>query len=123
MPMSSGISGLIRLGAALELEAEVNLETLSIEALGNCDYALETAGTFLLYRIALTGGEINVSASLIDSIDEPEHLLRVEDDETGWRTIFGLIASLERYRVPSLERPIRSGNPLYHDPATCWIIG
>ena len=124
MPMGSGLSALIRTGAALELEADVALETLAIGSPKNSfseGYEMETAGTFLLYTIALRGAQVHVSASLLDSIDGPEHLLRAADDETGWRTVFALICSMEKYRCQSLERPIEI-NGLAPDGSDSWII-
>ncbi|MGA7880872.1 MAG: hypothetical protein WBL40_17015 [Terrimicrobiaceae bacterium] len=123
--MGSGISAMLRLGAGLELEADVSLETLSIGQVGNSlagAFELQTAGTFLCYVVAIRGAEVHVGASLMDSISEPEHLLRTADNETGWRLVFNFISSLEKYEVQSLERPILVGDPVYHDPATCWII-
>jgi hypothetical protein len=118
---------MIRCGAALELEPDVSLETLSIGQPGNSlaeGYEMETAGTFLLYTVALRGAEVHVSASLLDSTAAPEHLLRAEDNETGWRTAFHLICSMEKYRVQSLARPIVVGNPALGDPPEeCWIVG
>jgi hypothetical protein len=124
MAFGSGLSALIKLGAGLELEAGVSLETLAIGRPHNSfaeGYELETCGQLLLYRIT-TGAEVNVSASLADSISDPEHLLRTQDNEEGWRLCFNFISSLERYQVQSLERPITVGNPLIHPPETCWVV-
>ena len=116
---------MLRAGAGLELEPDVNLETISIGAPPNSlagNYELETCGRFLLYRIALAGAEVHVAAAPADSISPPEHLLRCPDSEEGWRLVFAFVSSLERYRVQNLERPIKVGDPVVHDPATCWII-
>jgi hypothetical protein len=114
---------MIRLAAALELEPDVTLETLAIGAPANSlagnSYELQTAGRFLLYVVNIAGGQVLVSASLVDSIDEPEVLLRDEDNEAGWRVAFHLIAALEKAGVKSLARPIEA----YTDsPETSWVI-
>lgn len=125
MLFGSGISALIRAGAALELEPGVALEALSIGAPHNSfaeGYELESAGTFLCYTIALRGAEVHVSAALMDSTAAPDHLLKTPDSEDGWRVVFAFISSMERYQVQSLERPITVGNPLIHPPETCWMV-
>ena len=137
MSMSSGLGALIRLGASVELDS--NLQTIFIGApepgvytttfvgcpercLG-ADYELETAGHFLLYRIAIVSQGVHVSASPLDSINVPELLLKTEDNENGWRLALAFISSLEKFAVCSLERPILVGDPLLNDPAECWIVG
>jgi hypothetical protein len=122
MPMGSGISAMLRLGAGLELEQDVALETISIGPVGNSlagAYQLETCGAFLLYRVTIAGAEVHVSASLADSIAEPAHLLRTQDCEEGWRLCFAFISSLERHGVRSLVRPIVFGTPGEPD---AWVI-
>ena len=126
MVFGSGLSALIKLGAGLELEAGVSLETLAIGRPHNSfaeGYELETCGQFLLYRITIAGAaEVHVAASLADSISDPEHLLRTQDNEAGWGLVFAFVSSLERYGVCSLERPIVVGNPVIHPPETCWVV-
>lgn len=125
MPMSSGLSGLIRLAAALELDPEAALETIFIGAPRNSpagNFEWQGCGNFLLYSVELAQGEIRVSAALLDVIAEPQFLLKAPDTEEGWRLVFHFICSLERYRVATLVKPIRVGDPLFNDPSTCWII-
>ena len=45
----------------------------------------------------------------MDSVDPPQSLLRVRDDDGGWRLIARIIGAFERYEVRSLEKPIRVG--------------
>jgi hypothetical protein len=123
MPMSSGLSALIRLGAALELEPDVSLETLAIGQLGNSltgSYELETAGRWLCYTVTIAGSEhVLVSASPVDSVNPPEVLLKVRDTEPEWETVFHLVRTLEKAGVKSLERPIEA---IGDSPETSWII-
>ena len=123
--MGSGLSAMIRFAAAVELEDGVALETLSIGSPKNSltsYYEWEGAGRFLMYTVAIVGTEILVSASLLDSTDAPELLLRAKDNESGWKLSFQFVCSLERYEVQSLTRPIQVGDPIIHDPTTCWIV-
>ena len=66
MPMGSGLSAMIRLGAALELDAENRgacMETLSIG--GHPEgYALEIAGQWLCYAVAIRGEQVFIGANL-----------------------------------------------------------
>ena len=80
-----------------------------------------TAGTFLSYTIAIRGTEVHVSAALIDSIANPEFLLRMPDDELGWRIAFHLICALEKTQVKSLARPIEAR--IAGDPEHSFVIG
>jgi hypothetical protein len=125
MPFSTGLSGLIRLAANAELESGVSLETIFIGAPPNSiseNYEWQACGSFLLYGVALAGAEIRVSAALLDSIGEPQFLLKMPDCEDGWRVAFAFISSLERYQVQDLTKPIQVGDPTIHDPHTCWIV-
>jgi hypothetical protein len=61
---SSGLSALIRTGAELSLEFE--MEPLSCGSVGDADYALEIAGRHLVFRIALQGAENRLAAALMD---------------------------------------------------------
>ena len=122
--MKSGLSAMIRLAAALELEDGVLLETISIGSPKNslsayCEW--EGAGTFLMYTISIVGSKMLVSVSLLDSISEPQVLLRIPDVEASWVTAFNLICSLEKYRVQDLTRPITI-NGLASDGSDSWII-
>ena len=100
MPFGSGLSALVRLGAGLELEDGVSLETTSIGCVPNSlagNYELETCGRHLCYTITICGTQVRVNASLMDGIAAPEFLLGTLDCEDGWRLVFNFISSLERY--------------------------
>ena len=62
----SGLSALIRIGA--QLENDLNLETLNIgrSADGRRDYAMGICGRFLAFTITLHGDELRVAASSND---------------------------------------------------------
>ena len=118
---------MIRLGAALELEWEnagACMETLSIGAgPEGSGYAMEIAGAWLsAIRSPFIARRFVLSASLLDSVGQPELLLKTEDNEAGWELCFRFICSLEKYRVQSLARPIAVGNPVWDPPAECWVI-
>jgi hypothetical protein len=131
MPMGSGLGALIRLGASVELDSD--LQTIFIgcpttaaytttfvgcpEGHLGADYELETTGNHLLYRVAIVGAEVHVCASLLDSIGVPELLLKTPDSEDGWRLCSRFISALEKYEVRSLERPITVGNRSMMIPA------
>jgi hypothetical protein len=121
--MTSGLSAMIRLAAALELDAENTgrcMETLSIgQTEGFSGYVLEIAGAHLCYSIAIGGGQVFVGASLVDSISQPETLLQAPDSEQGWELVFRFISSLEKHEVKSLQRPIVFGTPGEPD---AWVI-
>jgi hypothetical protein len=131
MEFQSGLSALVRLAAALELDREnagAVLVTLSIgggvssadDSPG--DYAWEAAGAHLCYVVSIHGGEVRTAASLVDSVSQAQPLLRAPDTEQGWELTFRFISSLEKYQVHDLTKPIVVGNPAYDDPTTCWII-
>ena len=110
MAMTSGLSAMIRCAAALELDREnagATMETLSIgHAEGSYDYVLEIAGAHLCYSVSMYGEEVRTGASLVDSISQPQTLLRTPDAESGWELVFRFISALEKYGVRSLVRPI-----------------
>jgi hypothetical protein len=123
MGLTSGLSAMIRLAAALELDREnagVTMETLSIgHPEDSYDYALEIAGQWLCYSVAIHGSEVRTGASLVDSISQPQTLLRTPDAESGWELVFRFISALEKYGVRSLVRPILVGEPGQPD---AWVI-
>jgi hypothetical protein len=123
MPFTAGLSALIRLGAALELDAENEGRSMEAISIGSENsqgtYALEIAGRHLCYTVTLCGEQARVFAVLLDSPTEPDLLLKVKDTETEWNTVFRFISSLEKYEVKSLERPIMSG-PVGEPDA--WIV-
>ena len=104
---SSGLSALIRTGAELSLEFE--MEPLSCGSVGDADYALEIAGRHLVFRIALQGAENRLAAALMDGDGTYEMLLRARDDAAGWQTVHKLIAALEKHGIRSLRRRSRRG--------------
>jgi hypothetical protein len=131
MAFQSGLSALVRLAASLELDAENTgrcMVTLSIGGgVGSADdspgdYVWVAAAAHLCCSVAIHGGEVRTAASLVDSISQPQTLLRAPDTEQGWELVFRFISSLEKYEVQSLERPIQVGNPVIHPPAECWIV-
>ena len=124
MPFTSGLSAMVRLGAAFELDAENRgacMETLLIGARENSfgNYELEIAGQWLCYDVRIVGGEVRTGASLVDSTGQPQTLLRAPDVESGWELIFRFISSLEKHEVKSLARPIVVGMPGEPD---AWVI-
>ena len=122
MPFSTGISALVRLAACLELELP-SLETLAIGQPGNSlagnYYELQIAGRWLCYTVDIVGGQVLVSASLADSVDEPEVLLKAHDTESEWLVVFHLISALEKAGVKTLARPIEA---ITDDLEYSWII-
>ena len=87
MPFSTGLSAMIRCAAALELGPDTLLETIAIGTPPNSFaanyYEWEGAGAFLLYTISIVGTEVLLSVSLLDSISEPQVLLRIPDVEAS----------------------------------------
>ena len=117
--MAAGIRALIDLAASLEDQFAMETLALGRSATDDADSALEIAGRWLLYRIALHGPEVRLAASLMDGIAPPETLLRSPDSDPGWDTVRRLAASLERNAIQSLQRPIEVGEP--PDP-DAWVI-
>jgi hypothetical protein len=107
----TGVAAVVRL--ALYLEEELGAETLCIgrDGLAPEDTCvLESAGSWLAYRIALYCDEVRVAVSLMDAIDPPQTLLRAPDTAAGWQTVSSLVTALERHAVKSLVRPIEAGD-------------
>jgi hypothetical protein len=119
---NSGLSAMIGVGAALELEFD-NMVVVSIgrPAVSDADeYEMQIYGSWLAFRITLRASGVTLGAALMDSAEAGwDLLLRTTDDGPGWDTVRRLAASLERNGVRSLRRPIESGEP--GNPDT-WII-
>ena len=118
--LTNGLSALVRLGASIELDSD--LQTISIGCQENSftgNYELQTAGKFLLYVVSIQGTAVLVAASLLDSTDPPQVLLKTQDVEAGWELIFRFVSALEKYEVRSLQRPILVGEPGQPD---AWVI-
>lgn len=108
----SGLSSLISLAARLEVEHD-DMLTISIgdSAAADENHALEICGKYLCYRVAIRQSGIIVAASLMDApAGEPDLLLRAPDSADGWKIAGQLVATLEKYAVKSLVRPIQAGN-------------
>ncbi len=124
MVFQSGLSGLIRACAAVELDWERlggSVETIAIGTSTDGCFA-QICGAHLLYDLRVHSEQVFTGVSLLDSAAEPQTLLRSPDSEQGWELTFRFISSLELYKVQSLERPIQVGDPVVHLPETCWII-
>ena len=115
-----GISGMVRSAAWLEIEFDLMTIFIGRRGLDRRDSCtLEICGAHLLYVVELDGGWIWVRASLMDSGNEPELLLREGDTAAGWAVVTRLIASMEHNAVRSLSRPIEVG---YGEGPENWII-
>jgi hypothetical protein len=119
--MSTGIRAMIDLAVALE--DRFGMETLALgrSATDDADSALEIAGTWLLFRVALHGPEVRLAAVLMDSAAAPETLLRSPDTAAGWQTVHDVVRALEVHKIKSLERPIEAWDGF--DGAAGWVIG
>ena len=118
----SGLSAAIQMAAQLELDFP-SMEVLSFgrSATSDADAELEIGGRHLLYHVLLCG-EIMLAVSLMDGIQGPQPVLRSPDTSAGWDVLNRLIRSMETYEVQDLGRPIIVGDPLVHDPRSCWVI-
>ena len=116
----SGLSAMIRTGASLENEFD-SIQVIEIGRGATApeqDYVMQICGRFLFYTVALYGPQIHLSATLMDAAPAPDLLLRDRDTGSGWRTVRGVIAALERHGIKSLQRPIEAGTGEFG-----WVIG
>jgi hypothetical protein len=106
----TGLSALIRLGASLENDFELEAVSIGKSTDESESYIMEIAGQHLAYRISLRNdGGLLLSASLMDGPGEPDLLLRDRDNAEGWRTVRFVVAALETHEIKSLARPIEAG--------------
>jgi hypothetical protein len=117
---ATGLSALIHLAAALEVDHGAETIALGRAAVDDADCVLETGGRHLAYRVALHGdGEVRTAAALMDDDGAYQTLLRSRDDAGGWRDVRNLIRALEESAVRSLRRPIEATS----DSNNPWVIG
>ena len=117
-----GLSAAIQMAAQLEIDFP-GMEVLSLgrSATSDAEAELQIGGRFLLYHVLLCG-EIRLAVTLMDGIQGPQPILRVADTAAGWDVLDRLIRSMETYETADLSRPICVGDPLVHDPRSCWVI-
>jgi hypothetical protein len=107
---ATGLSALIRLGASLENDFELETVSIGKSADESESYMMEIAGQHLAYRISLRNdGGLLLSAQVMDTADPPDLLLRDCDSAKGWRTVRFVVAALETHEIKSLARPIEAG--------------
>ena len=118
----SGLSAAINMAAQLELDFPT-MEVLSFgrSATSDAEAELQIGGRHLLYHVLLCG-EIRLAVALMDGGQCPEHILQSPDTPAGWDVLDRLIRSMETYETADLSRPICVGDPLVHDPRSCWVI-
>jgi hypothetical protein len=117
----SGISGMVRSGAWCDIVVGTEVLSIGRSADSQEDCAMELSGRQLLFRIALRGGWIWISACGMDEPDLPQFLFNIADGPSGWTTVRKFVQALERSGVTSLkERPITIGTPGSPD---CFVIG
>jgi hypothetical protein len=118
----SGLSAAIQMAAQLELDFPT-MEVLSLarSATSDGETELQIGGRYLLYHVLLCG-EIRLSVALMDGVQCPENILQSPDTPAGWDVLDRLIRSMETYETADLSRPICVGDPLVHDPRSCWVI-
>lgn len=108
----SGLSVLIHLATALEVDDGMETITLGRAAVDDAVCVLETGGRHLAYRVALHGDEVRVAAALMDGDGTYQTLLRSRDDSVGWDTVRRLIRALEINAIKALQpRPLEVGPP------------
>ena len=107
----SGISALIDVGAWFEDRLGGEVLSIGRPAEAEYDCSLEMLGTHLAYCIVLNGPFASVYAHSMDTAEQPQFLLTVKDDKTGWGLAATLIRKLETSGLKDLsQRPIELGN-------------
>ena len=100
----------LRAGAWLELQLGMEVVSIGRSVEDREDCVLIAHGKYLGFRIGLYGDWIAVSLKVLDRADQDwDFILRVAEDQEGWKTIWQVIRALEREQVKSLDRPIQAG--------------